>query len=92
MRIPNKIKVIGKNVKIKIKKKLDNETTLGQWTGTKKLIELKKDNSDMNEVFLHEIIECIDERCDLNLEHYVISTLSEVLFQVIKDNKLDFRR
>ena len=92
MRIPDKIKVIGKNVKIKIKKKLSNETTLGQWTGTKKLIELKKDNSDMNEVFLHEIIECIDERCDLNLEHYVISTLSEVLFQVIKDNKLDFRR
>ena len=93
MRIPDKIKVIGKNVKIKIKKKLGNVTTLGQWTGTKKLIELKKDNSDdMNEVFLHEIIECIDERCDLNLEHYVISTLSEVLFQVIKDNNLDFRR
>ena len=91
MRIPNKIKVIGKNIKIKIKKKIGGGT-LGQYHGVKKLIKLKKDNLDMNEVFLHEIIECINDKCNLDMEHYVISTLSEILFQVIKDNKLDFRR
>jgi hypothetical protein len=92
MIIPNKIKVIGKYVKVIIKDELDEETILGEWDGVKKTIELRKDNSDMNEIFLHELIEAINDKCDLDMEHKVISTLSEVLFQVIKDNKLDFRR
>lgn len=92
MIIPKKLRVIGKDVKIVVKKELDEETTLGQWKGLEKTIELKKDGPDMNEIFLHEIFECINDRCDLDMEHKVISTLSEVLYQVIKDNKLDFRK
>lgn len=92
MIIPKKLKVLGKDVKVVIKDELDEETTLGQWKGVDKIIELKRDGVDMNEVFLHEIVECINDRCDLGLKHSKISTLSEVLFQVIKDNKLDFRK
>jgi hypothetical protein len=92
MIIPKKLRVIGKDVKVVVKKELDEETTLGQWKGLEKLIELKKDGQDMNEIFLHEILECINDRCDLGLEHNVLSTLSEVLYQVVKDNKLDFRK
>jgi hypothetical protein len=92
MIIPKKIKVIGKDVKVVVKKELKEETTLGQWLGLEKTIELKKDGPDMNEIFLHEILECINDRCDLDMEHKVISTMSEILYQVIKDNKLDFRK
>jgi hypothetical protein len=92
MRIPQKLKVIGKTVSVVVLKELDEETTLGQWKGVDKVIELKRDGVDMNEIFLHEIIECINDRCDLNLKHSTLSTLSEVLFQVIKDNGLDFRK
>jgi hypothetical protein len=81
MIIPNKIKVIGKYVKVIVKDELSDETTLGEWDGVKKIIELRKDNSDMNEIFLHELIECINDRCDLDMEHKVYQHYQKYCFK-----------
>ena len=85
--IPKRLKVLGKYVKVEVVDEFEDESTLGQWCGIDKKIMLKKD-SDMNEVLLHEIVECINDRCDLKLCHSKISTLCEVLYQVLKDNRL----
>ena len=39
-------------------------------------------------VLLHEIIELLNEECDMNLTHQTISTLATSLYAVLKDNKL----
>ncbi len=50
-------------------------------------------NPQVQEVtLLHEIIEIINNICDLALPHQTISTLETNLFQVIRDNKLDFSK
>jgi hypothetical protein len=92
--IPEKLKVLGKYISIdQVDKIDDDDNILGIWKAGDRKIELRNDeDTDLPEIFLHEIIECINDRCDLGLTHNKISTLSEILFQVIDDNKLDFRR
>lgn len=46
--------------------------------------------STQNEVLIHEIIEAINYRCELNMEHRTICVLGEVLHQVLRDNRLRF--
>ena len=46
--------------------------------------------STQKEILLHESIEAINYHLELKLEHHQISALSEVLFQIIRDNKLKF--
>lgn len=46
--------------------------------------------STQNEVLLHEIIEAICNRCEVHIEHQAITTISEGLHQVLRDNKLKF--
>ena len=41
--------------------------------------------SSMNEVLIHEIIEAIDYRLELNLDHHTICVLGESLNQVINN-------
>ena len=75
---------------VKYVERFKDETTLGQWDGMKSEISLKI-SPDIWEYFLHECIECINDRCDLRMKHHQIATLSEVLYAVIKENGIDFR-
>jgi len=43
------------------------------------------------EAFLHEIVEAINTIYELDLDHKTLNILSEVLFQIIRRNGLDFR-
>jgi len=95
MNIPEKLKILGKYITVaKVDKIDDDDNFLGMWKAAERRIELRADDdeSDINEIFLHEIIECINDRCDLGLNHTKLSVLSEVLWQIIGDNNLDFRR
>ena len=42
------------------------------------------------EVFLHEIVEGINDIYGLHLDHRVLTTLSAALYQVLSENKLRF--
>ena len=44
--------------------------------------------SAQSEVLIHEIIEAINYRLELNLEHPAICALGEVLNQVLQDNRI----
>ena len=56
------------------------------------LIKIASDlpDSTQSEVLLHEIIEAICNRCEVEIEHRVITIISENLHQVLRDNRLKF--
>jgi len=93
MEIPNNIKILGKSITVKKVHPIDIDGS-GDWDGTWQTIRLesiddpKFPESKMAEAFLHEIIEALNDFCDLKIPHQTISTLSETLFQVIRSNNL----
>ena len=93
MIIPDKIKICGKTYTVEIR---DNRQTKdGADTGAASSVWSQKiwiDNDrhieGQEEGLFHEIIEQISIEMDFKLDHLVISTLSNILYQVLKDNKL----
>jgi len=93
MDIPNKIKVGGHVIDIKM---LQSKHICGpgMYNDFHQLISLEKDvdtkESNVAETFLHEIIEAIKIKNNLDIDHTHLTVLSEGLFQVIRDNALNF--
>lgn len=46
--------------------------------------------STQTEVLLHEVMEAICNRCELELDHRTLTILSESIHQVLRDNRLVF--
>ena len=95
MKIPDKLKVGGRTVRIKFVSSYDNNGVSGSyndWTGTIKLVN-DPDLCDtaLPVVLIHEILECLNARHEYELPHPVMEGLAEGLFQIIRDNGLDFR-
>ncbi len=92
LKIPTKIKIGGHFLTIK-KVKSNELRDSGQYDNWYHIISINGDGtteSRQAEVLLHEIVEAINFKYDLQITHQTISTLSEVLFSVLTDNKLDF--
>lgn len=53
-------------------------------------IEANATAEQQEQTLLHEIIEAINNNCELNLEHNQIQTLGFVLHQILKENELSF--
>lgn len=92
MHIPDKIKILGYDYTIKM---IDlNETekfgNLDMNTLTIRLNE-NKAQSQIDSTLLHEIIEAINFHLGLELKHYQINALEAGLYQVLKDNNINFR-
>jgi len=54
----------------------------------KTLSEIEEELSEVD--FLHEIVEAIKVKNNLVIDHTHLTVLSEVLFQVLRDNELVF--
>ena len=93
MKIPNYILASGHKVNIRRHSNQDNEKPgfYNSWFST---INITNDNelpeSGEAEILMHEIIEMTNAEYDMKLPHQTISTLSQQLFAVIRNNKLDF--
>ena len=86
-----KLKILGHNYEVILDPKLDFDSrkvgechTGDNWI---KICSIYK-RSRQEEALIHEIIEAINYHLELELEHPKISSLSEALYQVLKDNKL----
>ena len=87
MKIPNKLKIGGHTYKVFLKKEWeDSKDEDGYCDVTKNEIVLKASMSQScKEVtLLHEIFHALNSV----LDHTVMDSLSEQLYQVLKDNKL----
>lgn len=93
MKIKNSLKILGHNYEVRVTReaRLANSTS-GTQCGNLLRIELSpiEPESRTAETFLHEIFEALNCHLELDLQHHTISSLSEGLFQVLRDNKLDF--
>jgi hypothetical protein len=87
-KIPNKIKIGGLLYDVKLVDRFSENGLLDPVA-----LEItvgKNKESKMMSVLLHEIIEGINLEFCLGLEHDTIDRLEHLLFQVLRDNKLDF--
>jgi hypothetical protein len=93
---PAKLKIMGHEYEVRV----NNEPRLGMATvGTccTNLLRIEIGQSEPEsrqaEAFLHEIFEALNYHLSLGLDHdKQLFPLSEGLFQVLRDNGLDFRR
>ena len=94
MKIPKSLKVGGHKIAVEKVNTKDIESG-GEYNYYYNLIRIRIDDcpeSSISECFLHEIIECIKVRNQLNIDHTHLTVLSEGLFQVIRDNELNFSK
>lgn len=94
MKIPKHIKIGGHHYKVN---RVKGCGMGGAETGQKEIIigpDGSYPESTLSETLLHEIVELIANNYDMNLrnDHKELTTLSEVLFGVMRDNKLDFSK
>lgn len=94
MRIPDKIK-IGSHEYTVLRESSMKGHSIGSCSPWELTIRLVDDNgakeSRIAEALLHEIIEAIDENYNLHLPHDKLTVLSELLFNTLRNNKLDFK-
>ena len=90
MKIPNKIKIGGHIFKVKIFSGKFSDDKAGRVEGQKNMIYLNADyvQSKQESVLLHEVIHELDWLNGLGLNEKQIDSLTEGLYQVLKDNKL----
>jgi len=93
MKIPNEIKLGGHEIKVEQVAAKDIDSP-GEFNSYYDLIRLRFEHdspeSSLSECFLHEIMEAIKAKNNLVIDHTHLTVLSEVLFQVLRDNRLDF--
>lgn len=89
MKVPDKVKIGGYEVKVRW---MDNLVTdrghVGEYSPREQVIIIDKASTkqESKETFLHELLEAIKSIYGLELEHKCLSLLSLVLHQVIEDN------
>lgn len=93
MKIPERIKLGGHEIEIKIAKVKDAGGA-GNFNGYYNLITLRNEadtpEDNVSECLLHEIMEAIKYKNNLEIDHTHLTVLCESLFQVIRDNNLTF--
>jgi len=94
VKIPEKLKILGHEYRVSFDSKLFMNENVGggKACGNDLSIVLAggMPESREAEVFLHEIIELVKYTLQVEISHADLSTLSEGLFAVFRDNDLSF--
>lgn len=93
MNFPARIKVGGHDIRVELvdSSQIDGKGTYDNYHNLIRLaIEPDMPEDNITECFLHEIFEVIRVKNNLSIEHSHLTVLSECLFQVLRDNKLNF--
>ena len=94
MEIPKGVKILGHKYSVEIKDRMFlRENNAGRACANTLEITLAGGLPESRgaEAFLHEIIEMLKYTLQVDIKHEDLSALSEGLFSVIRDNRLDFR-
>ena len=95
MFIPEKIKLGGHIITVEMVSPKEIHSS-GEYHNFYHTIRIEKDidskESRIAEIFLHEILEAIKMKNNLEIDHVHLTVFSESLFQVLRDNKLDFSK
>ena len=84
------IRILGLDYKIELFNDQQGIRDVGQVNLTQHIIQICSDRNSIEQrksVLIHEIIEALNYRLELNLDHNVITSLEAGFFQVFQDNK-----
>lgn len=94
--IPDKVNVSGVNYNVEfVDRFVENHNLQGQVIYHKGLIQIDKNMSDdkKEQTFVHEMLHaCFNEAGYIEQDEDIINRVSIVLYQVLKDNKIDFSK
>ncbi len=95
MKIPDKLKIMGKTFNVTMQQSLtrdDGQSLLGQVFHAQLTVKINSSlpRQTQDSTLLHEIIEAVCDLNEIEIPHSTICILSENLYQVLKDNKLHF--
>ncbi len=93
MKIPKKIKIYGKTYAIEFRNNrgardgVDAAASCSTWSQT---IFIDNDQciEGQEESLFHEVVEIISKESDFRWDHSTITILSNLLYQILKDNNL----
>ena len=90
--IPDKVKVGPYDIKVEVVENIAIDRDHGgEYSPRKLTIELDKSIEKRHgEIFMHEIIEAINDIYNLSIDHDDMMVLGVALYQVMKENKLIF--
>lgn len=95
MKIPDKIKMSGRMVEVERLLSADMAGEIGDFSNWRSRIRIASDaDIDPQQAgvsLLHEIVECLNNRFEYKIPHQTIQGLAENLYQILRDNDLDFR-
>jgi len=92
VKIPDVIRIGGHDVKIK-KVNCSDERDSGIYDDWYRFIKINQDGhpeSGQAEALMHEILEAITKINNIELNHTALTVISEQLFAIIRNNRLDF--
>lgn len=61
---------------------------MGAFYPEKNIIKISDMVTDQGEVLVHEVVEAIDEKLELRLDHNVITSISAAFYHFIRDNPI----
>lgn len=93
MKIPNKLKIGGHVYSVRITSVTDEAKGSNNWGRTyhgkgKILIDKEISQTKKEEVFIHELVHCVEHFVDSDSKESHVTRFSNGLYQVLKDNKL----
>ena len=93
MKLPDKLKIGGHVVDVRVVSSREMPEKLGESTEMLNIIRVWDGlpESQTTAIFLHEVVERINSQYELKMEHRQITGLAEALFQILRDNYLDFK-
>ena len=95
MGFPKKIRILGRNYPVKVhhEKESGNDNLGSHWGKyTKIYINSQVDQQEKESCLVHEILEAINQLEDIGLKHHQIKRLETGIYQVFKENDLNFNR
>ena len=92
MGIPKTVKIGGHDVEVIFQEWATNRMGASHIVPGKIYINIACCKSQQESTLLHEILEYINDICDLELAHGQLSVLETMLYQIFVDNRLRFGR
>ncbi len=94
MNLPEKIKIGAHEVTVLLQNRKESQE-MGYFDIWHSNIGINIDGTPEDiqaEVLLHEVLEAVCHFNEIRIEHNQLTAISEGIFQVIRDNDLDFRK
>lgn len=93
MQIPDTLNVLGQTVTIRMLSDVDMAGNCGLSQAYSNSIKINNSlpSDKQGHTFVHELLHQLDDMCKLKLKHDTLDVLSMAMYQVLKENNINFK-